>query len=251
MLKVRKVDISPDVESVLANAEVTGNVLKIHQQLPRDLYVAVNKVLEALGGKWNRSERGHVFDGDPRQKIAEALSAGQAVDIKKTTEYFETPRFVAEMLVEIAELRPGMKVLEPSAGRGAIASVISATCPDCKLEVVEIEEGNRKFLKAESYRLVGKDFMKFKKKGYDRVLMNPPFSKQQDIDHVRHAWNLLKPGGRVVSVMSPGTKFRQNKKAVEFQKLMDEHGGQSWDLPPETFKESGTSVATIIVMINK
>ncbi len=250
MEKTKKVSISPEVERVLMNAEVEGNVLRI-QQLPRDLYEAVNKVLLALGGKWNRSQRGHVFEGDPRDKIAEALSAGEAVDVKKTTEFFETPRVVAEMLVEIAEIRPGMKILEPSAGRGAIADLVRERCPNCKIDLVEIEESNRKALKEKGYKLAGKDFMKYKKKGYDRIIMNPPFSKQQDIDHVRHAFGLLKPGGRLVSVMSPGVKFRENKKTLAFRELMDQHGGQSWDLPPESFKESGTGVGTIIVMLNK
>ena len=37
---------------------------------------------------------------------------------------------------------------------------------------------------------------------YDRIIANPPFTKNQDIDHVMQMWNFLKPGGRIVSIMS-------------------------------------------------
>jgi hypothetical protein len=44
------------------------------------------------------------------------------------------------------------------------------------------------------------DFMEMPAAGeFDRVLMNPPFEKQQDIDHVRRAFDHLKPGGRLSS----------------------------------------------------
>ncbi len=36
---------------------------------------------------------------------------------------------------------------------------------------------------------------------YDRVLMNPPFEHGQDMDHVRHAYELLASGGRIVSIV--------------------------------------------------
>ena len=37
---------------------------------------------------------------------------------------------------------------------------------------------------------------------YDRILMNPPFEKLQDIDHVRHCFDQLKEGGVLVAVMA-------------------------------------------------
>ena len=32
-------------------------------QLDRKTYSAVNKCLEAIGGKWSRKEKGHIFEG--------------------------------------------------------------------------------------------------------------------------------------------------------------------------------------------
>lgn len=206
----------------------------------------LNKALEVLGGKWNRSARGHIFPGDPSEKIDEALHAGEVVDIKKTFEFFETPPEVANLLV--AHLNPQSKdlVLQPSAGHGAIADVVTAMFSDCKLHLIEIEPANRQILREKGYKLIGKDFLKYRKKKpiYDRIVMNPPFSRQQDIDHVLHAWKLLKPGGRLVAVMSAGTEFRQNKKALQFQELMKSHAGHIEMLPAGSFKESGTGLTS-------
>lgn len=251
MIKTKVIDIPEDVMRVLAELEVEGNVVRIVQQLDRDLYVRVNKVLEAIGGKWNRKVRGHIFEGDPSEKIREAIESSRVVNVKKTVEFFETPTDLAHQLVEMAAIGPMMKILEPSAGRGAIADAIREACPDCPLEVVEVETSNRKVLKEKGHRLVGKDFLKFRKKGgYDRIVMNPPFSRQQDIAHVTKAFGLLAPGGRLVSVMSAGVKFRQDKKALAFRELVDDHGVVE-DLPPESFIESGTGVNAVVVTLDK
>lgn len=252
MIKKKVVHIDDDIKNLLMNLRIEGNIAYITQQLDRDTYMRLNKALEVLGGKWNRSARGHIFPGDPSEKIAEAMQEGQVVDVKKTYEFFATPPGIANMLVARAGIEPGMKVLEPSAGHGAIADVVRAMCNDCQVDVIEIEPSNRVVLKESGYKLVGKDFMKYRKKKplYDRIVMNPPFSKQQDIDHVLHAWKFLKPGGRLVSVMAASIGFRTNKKAEAFQELLSTHGTME-DLPEESFKESGTGVNTVMVVIDK
>jgi 16S rRNA G1207 methylase RsmC len=98
------------------------------------------------------------------------------------------------------------------------------------------------------YRVIGSDFLSIEpRQDYDRVVMNPPFENQQDIDHVLHALEFLRPGGRLVSIMSAGVLFRQNKKTVEFREMIDEITA----LPEGSFKLSGTNVNTSMVVINK
>ena len=80
--------------------------------------------------------------------------------------------------------------------------------------------------------------------------MNPPFENQKDIDHVNHAFSLLKDGGKLISIMSASVKFRKNKKTKEFRELIDENGFII-DLPEKSFKDSGTLVHTIMVVLNK
>ncbi len=88
-------------------------------------------------------------------------------------------------------------------------------------------------------------------KRYDRIVMNPPFEKGQDVGHVIHAYELLKPGGRLVSIMSPAIKFNQQRKYTEFRQFLEEHNGWYEDLPADAFKESGTGVQTVLVVLDK
>lgn len=86
---------------------------------------------------------------------------------------------------------------------------------------------------------------------FDAVVMNPPFEKQADIDHVLHAYKMLKPGSRLVSVMAAGITFREDKKAKGLRELINNSGGKIISLPDGAFKESGTMVRTVIVVLPK
>ncbi len=81
--------------------------------------------------------------------------------------------------------------------------------------------------------------------------MNPPFSDGQDIAHVMAAWPLLKPGGRLVAITSPGWKFRQTKPYTTFKSWLEEVGALTEDLPAGTFAESGTEISTTMIVVKK
>jgi hypothetical protein len=87
-------------------------------------------------------------------------------------------------------------------------------------------------------------------KQFDRILMNPPFSRQADVDHVLHAHSLLAPAGRLVAIMSAGVTFRCNGKTEALRSLIEKHGAIE-SLPEHAFRESGTDVRTVLVTIDK
>ena len=76
------------------------------------------------------------------------------------------------------------------------------------------------------------------------LVANPPFTGQQDIDHVLHMLKLA--NRRVVSVMSASVIFRDNHKTVSFRTFMDEFGGTIESLPDGSFSSSGTMVRACI-----
>ncbi|WP_172403187.1 PLxRFG domain-containing protein [Pseudomonas aeruginosa] len=80
--------------------------------------------------------------------------------------------------------------------------------------------------------------------GYDRIVMNPPFSKGRDIQHVQHAYSLLKPGGRLVAIMSEGAFFQSNKAAENFRAWLDGLGATSERLPEGSFMDPALPVNT-------
>lgn len=91
--------------------------------------------------------------------------------------------------------------------------------------------------------------------GYDRIIMNPPFSNRRDAEHVQHAYTLLRPGGRIVAIMGEGVFFGQDKKAVEFREWLESVGGTSEKLPEGSFLDPSlpvnTSVNARMVVIDK
>jgi len=91
--------------------------------------------------------------------------------------------------------------------------------------------------------------------GYDRIIMNPPFSDGRDIQHVQHAYNLLRPGGRIVAIMGESAFFQSNKRAEGFREWLESVGGTTEKLPDGSFMDPSlpvnTGVAARMVVIDK
>lgn len=80
--------------------------------------------------------------------------------------------------------------------------------------------------------------------GYDRILMNPPFSDGRDIQHVMHAYSLLNPRGRVVSLMGESAFTIQNARAIAFREWLDSMGASVEKLPEGSFMDPSLPVNT-------
>jgi len=249
----RQLTITPDVADILARAEVSGNALYLPTGLDRATYLAVNKVIEAMGGGWNKQQRAHLFSRTAATVLTEALDQGAVTPLSKNG-YFPTPPALVARLLELAGIEPHHTVLEPSAGQGAIADEIVKIVGHERLFLVEIQSENLTVLAEKGYaypKLAPGDFMRtmFVPSGFDRIVMNPPFERQQDIDHVERAAGMLKPGGRLVSVMAAGVTFREDNKTRQFRALFDAFDGYLEHNPPGSFRESGTDVNTVTVVL--
>jgi phospholipid N-methyltransferase len=183
--------------------------------------------------------------------------AEREVALQAIPGFFPTPPGLADAVVAKAGLRPGMHVLEPSAGSGALAEAILRAEPDVQLDVIERNASLRDILAAKGFHLVNEDFLKFQPTArYDAIIQNPPFEADQDIEHVRHAYDLLAPGGVLVSIMSagafhPGESGRKLRR--EFRDWLDDVGGHWSENPDGAFLESArpTGVHTVTVRIQK
>lgn len=158
-------------------------------------------------------------------------------------DFFPTPASVVDEMLEAANATDDMRVLEPSAGMGHIADRMreSGIEPD----VIELSGDRRELLTAKGYNLVGNDFLEFSSdEGYDRIIMNPPFGDRRDALHVQHAYSLLKPGGRIVSIMGEGVFFGKDAKAQEFRSWMESLGASDEKLDEGTFQDPSLPVTT-------
>lgn len=247
--------LSPEVRDVLSRATCAGNALTLPSgQLDRTLYVAVADAIEAMGGKWNRKAGAHLFDGEVAPKLAALLDDG-VVPHKNPDAFFETPPEVVRLVVDAAVLNDipseGLRVLEPSAGKGAIARALRSAMPsDAVLDTVELNPERAAGLRAEWFKVHEGDFLAYTAEPYDLIAMNPPFAVAGDaaawITHVRHALTLLRPGGRLIAIVPNGIVHRSDKKHEAIRALFD--AAVVEPLAPGAFKSSGTGVSACLLV---
>lgn len=249
--------LSPEALAVLTDdVRVEGLQLFLTGgQLDRKLYVEVNAALDAIGGKWNKKAKAHLFESDPSDALDQITTDGVFHQTKQELDQFFTPAALAKRVVELADVK-GRTVLEPSAGDGALVqAAVVAGATD--ILAVEVDPKHLAKLRdiARARPRVQTQHANFLEMGgvqtgsFDRVVMNPPFSRQRDIAHVLHALKFLAPKGKLVSIMGAGVKFRQDKAAKAFRQKLADNGGTMTDLPEGSFKESGTGVHTVLVVI--
>lgn len=189
---------------------------------------------------------------DPVTEKTNALKRRLLNNRNAFIDFFPTPEEYAADLVDRLGIEPGMVVLEPSAGHGMLAD--AARDAGATVEAVELASDLRDILQEKGFSLVGNDFMETTpSQRYDAVIMNPPFSNDMDIDHVRHAFAHLKPGGRLAAIVSSMAGQRSNKKNKAFREWLDDLGASEEMMPEGAFKDSlnPTSVRTKIITIEK
>lgn len=174
---------------------------------------------------------------------------------KKIAGFFPTPKPSIEKMFSMVEVKPGDEICEPNAGLGHIAEEIRNKYPECKLNTVEVNFDLSRVLEQKGFKNTCADFLTLPtdERKFDVIFMNPPFEKHQDIDHVQHAFKMLKPGGRLVAIMA-GNKHRNGSliKINDFIDFVDEHGEME-DNESGAFKSAfnPTSVSTVIVTLKK
>ena len=121
----------------------------------------------------------------PRPTRAVAGSFGRMDQPRHPEDLYETPASAVDML--LAYETPSDRILEPSAGKGAIAKRLRHH--DCTVVAYDLHD----WFGAEGVE-PGIDFLKqFDTRGCKSIVMNPPF---KDADrHVRHALNILPQHG--------------------------------------------------------
>lgn len=172
---------------------------------------------------------------------------------------FFTPAALARQVVARAKVA-GQRVLEPSAGHGALAfeAVLQGAervcCveldPACRAELcrqalTKIPQASKLVFLREN------NFLTLPPLSVDRVVMNPPFSRQKDVLHVEAAFGRLTQNGLLVAVMAAGITFRQDKRSKTFRARVAACGGSIEPLPDDSFRETGTGVRTVLVTMKK
>lgn len=242
------------VEEVLKNCKYENGILKLPDvQLNPKSYAEAKKWISEAGGKWTGGKvQGFTFDFNA-DRVVKILMEGKRVNLQQEFQFFETPEPLADWLVSIGgEIRDDDYILEPSAGRGAIVKAIKKVNSKVPIDCFELMPENRQFLeKIENINLCGEDFLQGTPRLYSKIFANPPFSKNQDIRHVRAMYESLESGGVLCVITSKHWVNATEKICKDFREWLEDINAEQHEIPSGAFDESGTSIATMAIKIIK
>ena len=241
----------------------------------KDAYEAAEAALVLFLKRWGRTMRREAGSPEGMLAMLEALAALEPSHTRRSEgqvarQQFSTPLPLAYAVLQAARVRPGDVVLEPSAGTGMLAVLA-----ECALgsraagalhlnELAAVRAGMLEGLFPEASvtrhnaEAIG-DCIPHVQPSV--VLMNPPFSTTPGVDrrrrgadllHVRAAFALLPPGGRLVAITGHGCLPGARDWAGAFGRL---------DPPPRTvfsvavdgraYARRGTGFATRLTVIDR
>ena len=242
------------VEEILKHCTLQDNVLKLPAvQFNKKSYAEAKKWIEEAGGSWTGGKvQGFTFPFNA-ERVFSLLKEGKRCNLQQEFQFFETPDEVADWLVMLAGgINEADSVLEPSAGRGALVKAVHRACPSVTVNCFELMPENTELLqKIPGVRILGPDFTQSESGRYTKIIANPPFSDNQDIDHVRRMYDMLEEGGTLAAITSPHWEFATDKKCASFKRWLQEVGGEKYEIEQGAFKQSGTSIKTLAVVIKK
>lgn len=219
----------------------------------------IDEALAAVGGPWNQKTKSYNFPGDAEVAIDRLCVLGGA-DAETNLNSFDTPPAVAEIVIKLANIRHGHRILEPSAGEGALVKAsLRSGCADLTIVAVERDQRRRNASQrlakdAEDEATVSiatlagtnvpvDDFLDanferdFGGEPFDRVIMCPPFEKVGAGDHLAHvhrAFDLLADGGLLVAVLPASVGFREDARHRGFRQWIENLGTIN-ELPDSAF----------------
>lgn len=252
MGSLKQFNIHKNIIDILNDGRIEDKTFFLpNTQLDRSTYDEVNKVLIALGAKWNKKAKGHVFDYDISEELSRVIRTGVVTDWKKSTDFFYTPdNVVNEMLGLVPKPCAGdFSVLEPSAGQGHILDLLKYNFPNVDIHCIEKNPMHCERLKEKGYSPINDDFLNVTPFKVDVVLMNPPFS--EEIEHIKHAYDFVEEDGILITIASAMILDKSMKKNKEFKEWFNSLDSYDYPLPANSFKESGTNVNSKMLVFHK
>lgn len=175
-------------------------------------------------------------------------------DQREGQDYFASPEPVGLKMVEWANIKPGDKVLEPSAGHGAIARFFPAQS-DVTMVEPSYDLSQRAALANGSARIINGRFEDLSRANkFDAIVMNPPFGTggKTAYEHLAKAAKHLRQGGRLVALVPRGGISERR-----FDQFFGGDEAKGLDLvarikmPWVTFERAGTKVATEVLVFER
>lgn len=234
-------------------------VIKPIEELDNLAYDKMKPHMESMGGHWRERVKGFVFNIQTLERTSHS-------EYVEKIQFFPTPEPVANKMIDVSgvlEFNPDNKpfILEPSAGKGALLDALDNYAGNRRYRreiVVEPVEENANILRSKGHYVEEMTFEKFyhrnkknKEFRFTHVFMNPPFSGGCEATHTMMAYNMLQPNGTLVGIVSENSLYYKDQVYLEFQQWLKEVKAEIIPVEHGSFRESGTTVDTVIIKIAK
>jgi Domain of unknown function (DUF4942) len=168
-------------------------------------------------------------------------------------QFYPTPRKLAERMWAMFKNRDFVRVLEPSAGDGALVKAGESAIGryrhrEFKIDCCEIDVSKHPLITQAGGRVIELDFMRLTSGNiYSHIILNPPFA--HGVAHVLHAWDLLWDGEivAIINAESLRNPFSQERKRLA--QLVFKHGEVEYIdnafMVPDADRKTPVSIALI------
>jgi phospholipid N-methyltransferase len=165
--------------------------------------------------------------------------------VAQVDQLFPTPPTLAARMASLIP-ETARRILDPQAGTGRLLDALADLGRPFETVAVEVsrELSPHLFNKYPSARLFVRDFLSCSVEdlggSFDCVLMNPPFRRGLDVQHILHARRFLKPRGLLISLCYGGTAQNRDLRPI----------AASWEvLPSGSFKSEGTTAEAVLLTL--
>lgn len=169
---------------------INDKQIVLNKQLDEKIYAQIKRIFTSFRGKWvGGLTQAFSFPCDPTNFISYVLAEKRIPEINPHS-YHPTPKEATETIFAHtaadphrwaikSEVRP-IRILEPSAGEGALADEITKAFTKAgitfELTCIEIDPLNLLTLESKGYQPYKGDFLKYEaEQEFDLIVMNPPF----------------------------------------------------------------------------
>lgn len=175
-------------------------------------------------------------------------------DQREGVDYYATPEPIGFKMVEFADIRLGEKVLEPSAGHGAIARWFPEGANRVLIEPSSTLASRAGLSSPGANVIQGMFEDHYIGNKYDAIVMNPPFGSggKDAFEHLQKAVGHLRSGGRIVAIVPRGGMAdRRYETFRDADSNKNVYVALDVELPGVMFERAGTSVATRMIVLEK
>ena len=251
-------------ESIIINSiaegvsllEIIDNKLVLPQKwFSENLYKKISEFLKTFDFDRNKLGKRVCYINNGDFSCEQVIEIGKKLDgisLSEKFDFYPTPKKIVDKVIELAEIKEDMDILEPSAGKGDLIKNIS----NCRIVAIEKNQVLSSILNAQKKysTVLNLEFEDYKYAQFDRIIMNPPFSNRLDAKHICKAFKEhLKIYGIMVAIHSSGIVSATDKYSREFQELCNKYMVERIEVASGEFKESGkgTNIQTIITKLQK